>query len=186
MWTETGRPPPTLTTPRLFLRAPAATDAAAIAALANDLAVARWLSRMPHPYGLDDARAYIADVVPKEWAWLIAEREDRRVLGVISLWPAASADAVELGYWIGRPFWGQGYATEAAGAVVAHGRKALAGRPFVASFAEDNPASARVLAKLGFAPVGRSERHIRSLGVSRPHIDVRLEADAPPIGRLST
>jgi RimJ/RimL family protein N-acetyltransferase len=77
--------------------------------------------------------------------------EGTRLVGSVGL--SRDGDKVELGYWIGRPYWGQGYATEAARALLSLA-KVLGHRRLVAGHFVDNPASGRVLRKLGFCPTG--------------------------------
>ena len=144
-------------TERLLLRPGWAEDAPALAQAIADEAVVRNLATAPWPYGLADAEAFLA--APRDPAmpsFLITERTDGapRLVGACGLGRRPSG-AVELGYWIARAHWGQGFATEAASAVVAiaHTLKLprLEGSHFV-----DNPASGRVLEKLGFIPTSLS------------------------------
>ena len=142
-------------TPRLLLRPGFPEDAPALASAIADQAIARNLANVPRPYSMRDAEAFLASprdpVLP---SLLIFERGlgAPQLVGACGLGRRPSG-SVEMGYWIARPFWGQGYATEACGALVeiaqALGLGSLEGSHFV-----DNPASARVLEKLGFAPLG--------------------------------
>jgi RimJ/RimL family protein N-acetyltransferase len=142
-------------TPRLLLRPGFPEDAPALAAAIADEAVARNLAVVPWPYKLRDAEAFLATprdpVLP---SLLIFERTrgEPRLVGSCGLGRRASG-AVEMGYWISRPYWGRGLATEACGALIEIARTlglaSLEGSHFV-----DNPASARVLEKLGFEPLG--------------------------------
>ena len=166
---------PRIRTARLELRAPAAQDAASIARLADDWDVARRMSRLPHPYTLDDALFFLRAIVPNEMAWALTSRGDGRLIGIAGLAPGAVPGQVELGYWLGRSYWMRGFATEAAEAIVAYAFDDL-GLPALASgcFA-DNDASRRVLTKIGFAEVGRGERACLALGGRRRFIEMRLE-----------
>ena len=142
-------------TERLLLRPGWAEDAPALAAAIADEMIVRNLATAPWPYRLRDAEAFLAQprdpVLP---SFLIFERTDGapRLVGSCGLGRRPSG-AVELGYWIARPFWGHGYATEASIALIdiakALGIAQLEGSHFL-----DNPASARVLEKLGFKPIG--------------------------------
>ena len=142
-------------TARLLLRPGWAEDAPALAAAIGDERIVRNLATAPWPYRLRDAEAFLAQprdpVLP---SFLIFERTDGdpRLIGSCGLGRRPSG-AVELGYWIARPFWGLGYATEASAALLAI---ALALRlpRLQASHFIDNPASGRVLEKLGFEPLG--------------------------------
>ena len=142
-------------TPRLLLRPGFPEDAPALAAAIADEAIVRNLATAPWPYRMRDAEAFLASprdpILP---SFLIFERTDGapRLVGSCGLGRRPSG-AVELGYWIARPFWGRGVATEACRALVdiarTLGLPSLEGSHFV-----DNPASARVLEKLGFEPLG--------------------------------
>jgi len=144
-------------TDRLLLRPGWAEDAPALARAIADEQIVRNLATAPWPYALKDAEAFLASprdpVMP---SFLITERTDGepRIVGSCGLGRRPSG-AVELGYWIARPHWGQGFATEAARALIEIARALklprLEGSHFV-----DNPASGRVLEKLGFVPTGLS------------------------------
>ena len=144
-------------TERLLLRPGWTEDAPALARAIADEQVVRNLATAPWPYGLKDAEAFLAaprdPILP---SFLIAERTDGppRLVGACGLGRRPSA-AVELGYWIARPHWGRGFATEAARALIDIARTLklpqLEGSHFV-----DNPASGRVLEKLGFVATGLS------------------------------
>jgi RimJ/RimL family protein N-acetyltransferase len=142
-------------TPRLLLRPGFPEDAPALAHAIADEAIVRNLSVVPWPYTVRDAEAFLASprdpVLP---SFLIFERTDGppRLIGSCGLGRRPSG-AVELGYWIARGSWGRGFATEAGGALVAIAR-ALALPQLEASHFIDNPASARVLDKLGFESTG--------------------------------
>ena len=142
-------------TERLLLRPGFPEDAPALAEAIADERIVRNLASAPWPYRLRDAEAFLAaprdPVLP---SFLIAERTDGapRLVGSCGLGRRPSG-AVEMGYWIARPFWGRGFATEAGRALIdmgcAMGLKQLEGSHFL-----DNPASGRVLEKLGFIPLG--------------------------------
>ena len=142
-------------TPRLLLRPGFPEDAPALATAIADQAVVRNLAVVPWPYSLRDAEAFLASprdpILP---SLLIFERTDGapQLVGSCGLGRRPSG-AVEMGYWIARPYWGRGFATEACAALIAIARTlglaTLEGSHFM-----DNPASARVLEKLGFEPIG--------------------------------
>jgi len=142
-------------TPRLLLRPGWAEDAPALAAAIADEMIVRNLATAPWPYRLRDAEAFLAQ--PRDPAmpsFLIFERTDGapNLVGSCGLGRRPSG-AVEMGYWIGRAHWGRGYATEASLALIEIARtlgfSQLEGSHFI-----DNPASGRVLEKLGFRPLG--------------------------------
>jgi RimJ/RimL family protein N-acetyltransferase len=142
-------------TERLLLRPGWAEDAPALAAAIADERIVRNLATAPWPYRLRDAEAFLAQprdpVLP---SFLVFERTDGelRLVGSCGLGRRPSG-AVELGYWIARPFWGRGFATEASEALLDIAR-ALRLPSLQASHFIDNPASGRVLEKLGFEAVG--------------------------------
>ncbi len=166
---------PTIQTQRLLLRWPMPTDRTAIAAIVGDWQVARSLSRVPHPYSEADADFFLEEIVPKEWVWAIEHEESAQFIGVVGLTPEPGSKIAELGYWLARPFWGQGIATEAAKAVIDYGFQTLA-LPFILSgYFEQNPSSGRVLKKLGFVETGKSMRPCMAVGHDVPSIEMRLD-----------
>ena len=142
-------------TPRLLLRPGFPEDAPALAMAIGDEAIVRNLAVVPWPYGLRDAHAFLAaprdPVLP---SFLIFKRSNGapELVGSCGLARRASG-AVEMGYWVARAFWGRGIASEACTAVIDIAR-ALGLRQLEASHFIDNPASARVLDKLGFESTG--------------------------------
>lgn len=135
-------------TRRLRLRPPVMADAEAMAALANDAAVARMLARLPHPYTLAHARAFL-ESADRELVFAVTDPSGG-FLGLCGLRPTMRARAADLGYWLGRPYWGQGFATEAAQAVVDLAFTALDVDCVWANCRAINLASRRVLEKCGF------------------------------------
>jgi RimJ/RimL family protein N-acetyltransferase len=156
-------------TPRLLLRPGFPEDAPALAGIMSDK-IARNLAVVPWPYTLRDAEAFLASprdpVLP---SLLIFERTDAapQLIGACGLGRRPSG-AVEMGYWIARPFWGRGYATEACGALIDIART-LGLDSLEASHFIDNPASARVLDKLGF----------QSLHIIAPRMSCGRGAEVP-------
>ncbi|CAN5450806.1 GNAT family N-acetyltransferase [soil metagenome] len=147
---------PVIETRRLTLRAPGAQDVTRIAAMANDEDIARMTCRMPHPFGAGDAEDFVLAVAgqdPARASTFLIEHEDLGPVGVIGLFEDGDL-APETGYWIGRDYWGRGFATEALeGALVWASRK-WRKRALVAGHFADNPASGRVLEKAGFLYTG--------------------------------
>lgn len=150
---------------RLLLRPIWPEDWQALLAGIADEGVVRNLARAPWPYHEQDARDFAAQPAdPLHPRFLITRAADAQVVGSIGFGPMGDAGndasndagALELGYWIARPHWGQGYATEAGAAVLAMA-ELLGHTEMVASHFLDNPASGRVLRKLGFEPTGRTE-----------------------------
>jgi len=140
-------------TERLLLRPGWIEDAPALTAAIGDREIARNLTRVPWPYRLADAEAFLEQPSqPTRPKFMICRRSDHRLIGGIGL----SADIeAELGYWIARDHWGRGYATEAGRAVLALADSSLRLPRIRARRAADNAASANVLRKLGFHPTGK-------------------------------
>ncbi len=144
---------------RLFLRPGWPEDWLELLEAIDDQAVVRNLASAPWPYTADDARAFLGrrpDRALPQLFITLPSAEGAKLIGSVGL--ARSGDDVELGYWIARRHWGQGYATEAARAMLTLART-LGHRRLVAGHFIDNPQSGRVLSKVGFAPTG--ERRIR-------------------------
>jgi RimJ/RimL family protein N-acetyltransferase len=148
---------PALRTARLDLRPPAMADARRLASLANDFDVVRMTGSMPWPYTLADAEAFVrhaGEVDPTEEALFVIDLPGEGPIGTIGLDPDGVLSD-EVGYWLGRPYWGRGYATEALVAVLAWARDAWGRRCVTARHFADNPASGAVLIKAGFLYTGR-------------------------------
>ena len=142
-------------TDRLLLRPGWAEDAPALAAAIGDERVVRNLGTAPWPYRLRDAQAFLAEPRDPVLPSLLAferTRGEPRLVGGCGLARRPSG-AVEIGYWIAREHWARGFATEAGSALVAIARTLGLPRLEAGHFL-DNPASGRVLEKLGFAPLG--------------------------------
>jgi RimJ/RimL family protein N-acetyltransferase len=86
------------------------------------------------------------------------------LIGGIGLRVDKQHDTAELGYWIGKPYWGNGYCTEAVAAMVEFGFSQFGWRKIYAEHFSDNPASGRVLEKLGFVREGRRRKHVQRFG----------------------
>lgn len=144
-----------LETARLRLRAFDVSDKDSLVDQLTDPQVSKQLAFVPHPYDASHAEAWINDCVRNPPGKIVGCRlaierqDDGAFIGGLGLIPHERA--FELGYWLARPFWGQGYATEAVGAAVDFGLGALNMRQIVAFVFMGNPASTRVLSRLGFA-----------------------------------
>ncbi len=145
-----------LETGRLLLRPPKAGDISRMMPLIAEYDVAKNTSRVPHPYTEDDAcdfmvTASVGWVTGRNFAFSILRKEDGVFIGGCGLHPSRDW---EFGYWLGKPYWGHGYATEAAEAIVAFGFEKKGADWLAAKWFHDNPASGRVLEKLGFFVCG--------------------------------
>lgn len=146
---------------RLILRPHRPTDIQAMAAWLGDYDVARMLARVPYPYGEEDAEAFIAREPTAEQVFVIERKADKVFLGSIGINPD---DGYEFGYWLGKPFWGFGYASVAVHRLVTHAFATMATDVVRAGFFADNPASGHVLAKLGARHNGSRMRFSRARG----------------------
>lgn len=142
---------PVLVTDRLVLRPPHKDDAEDLARLANNHRIAEMLARMPHPYGLSDARDFLkrADTRTSGCIYTVTLGFNGAVIGCAGLddW---RDDGLEIGYWIGQNYWCNGYATEAAHALVDVAFRNTGVAVLGASCRVSNPASRRVIHKCGF------------------------------------
>jgi len=152
----------------LLLRLPQTEDVPFIASLIGDYDVAKNLSRVPHPYSEDDARGWVARAgedraKASDFPFAVTRKADRAYIGSCGL-HLRDGGLFEFGYWLGKPYWGQGYATEAAAAVCAFGFGELKATRLIAGFFHDNPASGHVLDKLGCTPDGAEQRDCLARG----------------------
>ena len=178
---------PVLATERLVLRAPRRSDVKAIAALANDRRIAANTARIPHPYAIDDAEQFIAAVNKREGEACFVITLDGAPIGVCSV--DLREDGPEIGYWLGVPHWGRGFATEAARALIDHAFGDLEHETLISGARVNNPASRRVLEKCGFQWTGVRLSRIRAINSAAPidrfRLDRGLWASLKSWGRVS-
>jgi len=155
--------PPTIATDRLLLRAFRSSDADDVQALVSAYDVALNTLSIPHPYPDGAAAAWIAthEGRPDDHVFAITKRDGDVLVGCIGIHVAADHDRAEIGYWIGVPHWGAGYATEAGRAVVAWGFDSLELNRIYAEHFLRNPASGAVMRKIGMRQEGVLRRHVR-------------------------
>ncbi len=158
-----------LQTERLTLRVHALSDIPALMPLIGAREVAATTLRIPHPYTESDARDFIASTEEalSSGSGLrlgIVLRERDTLCGGVGLRIEPDHRRAELGYWVGVPYWGKGYATEAARAVVKYGLGTLGLHRIFASHFANNPASARVLRKIGMRHEGSLRAHVLKWG----------------------
>ena len=159
--------PVTLRTARLLLRPPVPDDADAIHRLVNEWGIVRMLTRLPFPYPRTLADEWIASVAAqladnRAHHWVVLH--ENTLAGCVGLRLDAEPGCAELGYWIGRRFWGRGFATEAVGRVATWALAHLDVAGLAAAVAADNPASAAVLRRVGFRDTGTGRRHFAARG----------------------
>ena len=164
-------------TERLTLSRLARSDASAIAAMSNDLAVLRSLSFLPYPLTAGAVEVWV-DGQPDTHEWFVASLTgEEQIIGAAGIHPDDKGGA-EIGYWLGRAYWGCGYATEISEAVAAIAR----GRghdPIWASVLPDNAGSIRVLQKTGFVRDGEARRVYRLRNSEMTVHRYRLGGKAP-------
>lgn len=161
--------PRELQTARLVLRSFAPEDIPAIVRLAGAKEIAATTVQIPHPYSDHVARTFLAKAHEDYLAgrcvvFAISLSSTGELCGAVGLHIAGAHHHAELGYWIGVPFWGRGYATEAARAAVAFGFDTLRLNRIFAHHFAGNVASQRVLEKIGLRHEGRFAKHIQKWG----------------------
>jgi [ribosomal protein S5]-alanine N-acetyltransferase len=153
---------PRLETARLRLRPYKESDISELVPLIGTREVAATTLRIAHPYTDQDARVFLELAKDPEKIWLaITLRSDGRQLGGIGLRVDQRHQHAELGYWLGVPYWGQGYATEAAREMLRHGFETLQLHRIFASHFKHNPASGTILKKIGMRYEGCQREHLR-------------------------
>jgi RimJ/RimL family protein N-acetyltransferase len=151
----------TIQTARLTLRPVRPADGAEMVPLLGDWDVARMTSRIPHPYTAEDFAAWRTIAIEGRSTGsdfsFVAETYDGSVIGCAAIHKLTQdAQHYELGYWIGRPYWGKGYATEAGRALLDCVSDDLGSDDVMSRHFVDNPKSGRVLEKLGFRYTGKA------------------------------
>lgn len=147
---------PVLVTERLVLRPPHDDDLPDLVEFANNRRVADMLARMPYPYGEAEGRAFLAlsrSGRSADTVYALALGENGAFVGCAGL--NRTERGLVLGYWVGQPYWGRGYATEAAHALVDLAFRATCIETLEVSCRVTNPASRRVIHKCGFQYVGQ-------------------------------
>lgn len=169
---------PVIETERLVLRAPCPEDLQSCARLLGDYEVAKMLSRVPYPYDLEGGRAYLARSVAR-WQNVSEADEvgfhfdhDGEMIGGMGFKKLQATP--EIGYWLGRPYWGRGFMSEAVRAAVTWlfentGHQRLAGEAML-----ENAGSLKVLEKLGFRLVGEVDCASVSRGETVPALRMEV------------
>lgn len=150
---------PTLHTPRLVIRPPQESDIPAMPGVFHDEEIYAYTRNIPYPYGEPEARHAINRYAQlardgRALALFPQERLSAAMIGLVILAIDSAKNEAELGYAIGRAWWGRGYATEACQALIKHGFEVLQLERLVAHAMVRNPASSRVLEKVGMQPIG--------------------------------
>ena len=165
----------TLQTPRFILRPAQVGDAELIARYLNDFAVSGNLARVPHPYHLGDARAWLRTRragLPVEETNFTIDLPGHGLAGHVGFHQGAEGPII--GYWLGQPFWGRGIMTEAVTACLDWFFRASRAPALYSGVFHFNEASLRIQLKLGFREIGRSRLHCLARGAEVEHIDTQL------------
>ena len=183
----------TLETERLLLRPASREDASFFTSALADYDIARQLSSVPYPYTEEDADVFIETVTKaramgEAWVFTVLSKATATPVGCVGL--HIKDGRYELGYWFAKPYWGRGFATEAARRVLAFTFGVVRADAVQAGWFHDNIASGRVLAKLGFTAThveswpsrARGERVLcnRTL-LTRENFGRKKPPEAPPV-----
>ena len=157
---------PTIESERLLLRPFQLTDAPEVQRLAGEKAIASTTLNMPHPYEDGLAEDWISGHQElferdEEIVYAITLPDSGQLVGAIGMIITGQYDRAELGYWIGKPYWGEGYATEAGRAIIRFGFENLNLNRIYASHFDRNPASGRVMEKIGMRYEGKFRQHVK-------------------------
>lgn len=152
-------------TERLLMRPLEPADAPRIAQLAGAWEVAAMTGRIPYPYSEAEAQHWLTGLADGEVVFGITLQG--ALIGICGYTPDGKG-AAEMGYWIGKNYWGNGYATEAARALMEHGFKKGGIKRFTCCHFTENDASARVIAKLGFRRLGHCSGWCAARGMELP------------------
>jgi RimJ/RimL family protein N-acetyltransferase len=159
-----------LQTNRLLLRQPAFGDEVELVSLLNNINITRMTGQIPFPYSDADAQAFIESCAQSEdrWKFVILDKSTKLLLGGVGI------TGEEIGYWVAESHWGKGFASEAASAVISNifatGKQAQ----LIARSRADNPASGRVLEKLGFERSGVGVCDSKATGKSHSTVEAIL------------
>ncbi|MCB9461544.1 MAG: GNAT family N-acetyltransferase [Anaerolineaceae bacterium] len=155
-----------LETDRLLLRPPTIGDALRITSLAGDWDVAKTTLNMPHPYEVSMAEDFIQHIADswdtgEDYTFALYLKTSGDLIGMMGTHPNLRHSRAEIGYWVGKEYWGQGYATEAARRMVRFVFEDLGLNRIEASYFVGNPASRRVMEKAGmtFEGIRRQYMH---------------------------
>lgn len=167
-------------TERLVLRQLTLDDAPAISKLGSDKDISRMTGSFPYPFPLLSAEFKVMHMRAqnrRSLAYPYAITIDGgELMGICDLFRRAPDDALEIGYWLGKPYWGQGYSTEAAKGLMAEARDCLGVNGLIAGAFSDNPASIRVLQKLGFELTDEEEMYFSMGRMKKAHsLSLRLD-----------
>jgi ribosomal-protein-alanine N-acetyltransferase len=181
---------PILETERLILRPFRLEDAAEVQRLAGDRSIADTTLNIPHPYKDGMAEEWISKHQSdfeggKGVTFAITCKTDDFLIGAISLMGMVTGHQAELGYWIGQPYWGQGFCTEAGAAVLRYAFSELGLMRVHACHLARNPASGRVMRKLGMQQEGVRRQHVKKWDKYDEWLEPANNSVQPTAGRAA-
>jgi [ribosomal protein S5]-alanine N-acetyltransferase len=159
-----------LETERLLLRKLYHEDAEVIENLAGDFEVAKTTLTIPHPYPKGSAHDFISSIHEAEKngkiiMYAIIEKDSNLLIGIMNVSLHSQFGRGELAYWIGKPYWGKGYGTEAAQVILKLCFEELQlNKVFAAAFT-NNPGSWRIMEKIGLSYEGTLKQHVARDGI---------------------
>jgi RimJ/RimL family protein N-acetyltransferase len=156
------------------LRAPLLSDAARVSLLAGDFDVASMTGTIPHPYSEEMAAEWLRSAIAGEEGVVFIIERSGALIGCTGYRPFGE-DHAELGYWIGKPYWGMGYASEAVRTLILYAFETGGFDYLKVGHFRDNPASARIIAKFGFVRQGQEERDCAARGAKACCVTYRLD-----------
>jgi len=174
----------TIKTDRLILRPLKIEDAKQLSVLGSNFDISRMTGSFPHPFPLLSAEfkiMYLQSKHRQKLTYPYAITQDGGdMIGIIDLFRRTVTDPLEIGYWVGRAFWGRGYATEAAKAIIEEARDTMRVTTLIAGVYTDNPASIKVLKKLGFEITGEPSPYFSMARLKNTEsINLKLSLPAP-------
>jgi len=151
-------------TPRLVLRQTEQRDAVTFSRLVSDFEIAKMTGSIAYPYPVLSAEFKIMTFHAAKrrglaYPYAVTLKGEDRLIGIADLFKRRADTLWEIGYWVGRPHWGQGFMTEACSALLKEADATLGVEDRIAGVFTDNPGSARVLEKLGFVRTGDPEHY---------------------------
>jgi RimJ/RimL family protein N-acetyltransferase len=151
-----------LETERLRIRPYSEADIAELVPLIGTREVAATTGRIPYPYTVEDAKEFLAKIeTDREVSMAVTLRDGGRLIGGVGLRLVEQHEQAELGYWLGVPYWGKGYGTEAAQEMLRYGFEQRHLHRIFATHFKENSASGRILKKIGMRHEGCQRAHFR-------------------------
>ncbi|WP_141903134.1 GNAT family N-acetyltransferase [Lysinibacillus sp. Y5S-8] len=159
----------TMETERLLLRLFTEADAPEVSVLCNNYAIYKSTLNVPYPYTIDCALSWIATHQQnfeenRLYEWAITDKHSGQLYGAIGLSNQQPHQRGEIAYWIGEPYWGNGYGTEAAQAIIAFAFQEKKYHRVYAQYFQSNPASGKIMEKCGMHYEGTLKQHVYKNG----------------------